>query len=774
MDLNIFFLFNYPMHWLEALDTALFHFINGSLSNSLFDWLMPILSGAGNVMHWFVLAVALAFVAAMIFGGARARLCAILILLAGALGNGLVVNTIKHAVHRPRPCMALSDVVERLGCTTSGSMPSAHAANWFAATMIAFIFYRHKLWLIVPVFLMAVAVSLSRVYCGVHYPGDVLAGAILGAGYAASVAVAVQWAWQTLGRAWFPLWHARMPSLLNPIAPNIRSSRREEALTLNPNAPEQVAEDSETDPSHWLLLGFLLVMASLIGRWIYVASGLVQLSGDEAYQWLWSKHLAWSYYSKPPGIAWIQFAGTSLFGDSDFGVRFFSPLFAAVLSWMAFSFLVREIGGRVAFWLLVIVSVTPLLAAGSVLMTIDPPLVLCWTWALVAGWRAVQPEGQTRDWAIVGVAMGLAFLCKYSAFYQIICFGIFFVLWPPARAQLRNSGPWLALGIFLLCTLPVIIWNAQHAWITVHHVAGNAGLNAKWTPTFRYFGEFLGSEAALLNPIFFIGAIWAAAGTFFLRKKSPLMLYLFCMSWPVLLGHALYSFRARILPNWVAPAVPAMFLLMAVYWNEWLRAGARFVKPFLAVGLALGFLMVVPMHDSDVIGRIAGQNLPVDPLHRVRAWNLVAQLVEEEREKLASKDQPAFVIGGEYAIVGECTFYSPVARKAVALKMPLVYCKDSDTPENQFYFWPEYNYRAVRRGENAIYVEDLGPGKLEPAWLGKWLRHEPVAIQPPKLHAPPAQIKGEFEKVTDLGVRNVQDRGRQFHQLHLWACYDLK
>ena len=132
------------MHWLEALDTALFHFINRSLGNPLFDRLMPILSGANDVMHWFVLAMALAFAAAMVFGRARARLCAIMILFAAALGNGLVVNTIKHAVHRPRPCMALSDVVERLGCTTSGSMPSAHAANWFAATMIAFIFYRHK------------------------------------------------------------------------------------------------------------------------------------------------------------------------------------------------------------------------------------------------------------------------------------------------------------------------------------------------------------------------------------------------------------------------------------------------------------------------------------------------------------------------------------------------------------------------------------------------------------------------------------------------------
>ena len=479
------------MDWLQTLDASLFHFINRSLSNPLFDWLMPILSGNG-VMHWFALCIVVALVSALWFGNARVRLCALMLFLVVALGDPLVVNTIKHAVARPRPCMALSDVVQRLGCSGSGSMPSAHAANWFAVTMVAFLFYRRSLWFMLP---MAVAVSFSRVYNGVHYPGDVLAGAILGAGYGAAGMIALQTVWNRAGKKWFPLWHAKMPSLLNPRNQNCRSQNPE-------------FRNSNSNPQfEWLRLGYILIFVMLIGRWLYLASGIIQLSQDEAYQWVWSKHLALSYYSKPLGIALIQFAGTSLWGDTELGVRFFSPLFAAILSVMVLRFVAREINARAAFWLLLIVTAVPLLGAGAILMTIDPPLVLCWMWALVAGWRAVQPDGQTRHWLVVGLAMGLGFLCKYSALYQMVCWAVFFVLWPVARVHLRKPGPWLALLIFLICTAPVVIWNWQHGWITVHHVADDAGLQSQWKPTLRYFWDFLFSETALLNPIFLIGSI---------------------------------------------------------------------------------------------------------------------------------------------------------------------------------------------------------------------------------------------------------------------------
>jgi 4-amino-4-deoxy-L-arabinose transferase-like glycosyltransferase/membrane-associated phospholipid phosphatase len=755
------------MHWLQTIDTALFRFINGSLSNPVFDWLMPLMSGEGGVMRWFILFAVAALGGTLCFGSARARLCALTTAFVVVLGDPLVVNTIKHLVNRSRPCMVLPGVVERLGCTASGSMPSAHAANWFAMTMVMFLFYRRSLWVMLP---LAVTVSFSRVYNGVHYPGDVLAGMILGAGYAAAGVVALQTMWNWVGQKWFPLWHAGLPSI-------VKVERRSPKAEPDPQSsvtPSTINLPLSTTDSHWLRLGYLVAFSMLMVSWIYLASGTIQLSQDEAYQWVWSKHLALSYYSKPPGIAFIQFVSTSLFGDSQFGVRFFSPLFAAILSVMVLRFLAREIGARPAFCLLLILAATPLLGLGTILMTVDSPLVLCWTWAFVAGWRALQPDGQTRHWLVVGLAMGLGFLCKYSALYQIVCWAIFFMLWPPARIQLRRPGPWLALLTFLACTLPVFIWNWQHNWITIQHIAGNAGLDSHWQPTLRFFWDFTFQELALLNPFFFLGALWAMLGfwKFPRPEKSGLWLYFFCMGAPVFLGHWLYSLHSRVHPNWIAPAVVPMFCLMTAYWNE----RRRFAGPFLAGGLVLGFLAFVILHQSKLVEKLAGQMLPgeIDPTRRVQAWKQEAALVEAEREKLHPSDKPAFIICGHYGITGLYSFYIPRAKAALPSE-PLVYALDTDTPQNQFYFWPEYNYSRSRRGQNAVFVSEVERYPLENGWFWKWLKHQPVQygeIPPPP--SAPQNLLQQFVSVTDLGERDIKLDSRVLHRVHLWACYDLK
>src|ERR1700738_1989867 len=94
-------------------------------------------------------------------------------------------------------------------------------------------------------------------------------------------------------------------------------------------------------------------------------------SGDEPSYWRWSRHSPFCYLDKGLVIAWFISAGTALFGQTVFGIRFFATMLALGTGFGTF-FLVRQLfSDRVAFWAVVLAALTPLFAVGATLMTID-------------------------------------------------------------------------------------------------------------------------------------------------------------------------------------------------------------------------------------------------------------------------------------------------------------------------------------------------------------------------------------------------------------------
>ena len=730
--------------WLHAADVGLFRAINQSLANGFFDWLMPRVSDPPCGVPLLIALLALLAWK----GGARGRLFAAMFVLALFFGNWLTVDSLKHLVARPRPFHEILDARALVGRGDSPSMPSSHAANWFSAAMIALIYYRRVAWALFPA---AALVGFSRVYNGVHYPSDVLAGAVVGMGYAAAVVFGFDALWQWAGPKWFRGWQRRLPSLT-------LSMKREPG-----------AEDAGADDGQWLRLAYVVMGALFVARIAFLASGRLELSEDEAYQWVWSKHLAISYYSKPPMIAYTQFLGTHLWGDNQFGVRFFSPVITLVISLALVRFMAGFVGGRAAFVLLLACTAAPLLSVGAIVMTIDPLSVMFWVAAMIAGWRATQPAGTTRDWLWTGLWVGLGFLSKPTAAYQVICFAVFFCLWPPARAHLRKRGPWLALLVSMACMAPVVGWNAAHDWVTVKHVAADGQLERPWTRI--YVHDFLLAEFLLLNPVFFAGAIWASIAFWRRGRNDPLQLWLFSMGTPLFLLFFLLSWHSRVFPNWIAPSVAPMFCLMIVYWRARWDALPRALRHLPCIGIAVGAVALALAHDTRLLERALGRRLPADPLRRAHGWRECAAVVGQARDQLQAEGKPAFMIGEHYGFVGEVTFYLPEAKRSVM--DPIVFFYASKVPQNQFYFWPSY---LDRHGQNALFYREAPRPKLKPGWFSRWWRREGdlLEAQPPEDKPPPQEVIDEFESVTNMGVRDIVWDGRIVRSVELFACHNLR
>lgn len=161
---------------LKQLDLSVFYFINHTLSCGVLDIFFSFIT---NVRHWFpVYIIALLYLT--IKGGRKGRIAAVLVLLLVAATDQLGAKVIKEIFQRLRPCNALPDVLTPLGCTGTFSFPSNHALNNFAVGFFFLLLYPKTKWYLLTV---ASLIAISRVYLGLHYPSDILGGAILGIGF---------------------------------------------------------------------------------------------------------------------------------------------------------------------------------------------------------------------------------------------------------------------------------------------------------------------------------------------------------------------------------------------------------------------------------------------------------------------------------------------------------------------------------------------------------------------------------------------------------------
>ncbi|HEY7750770.1 MAG TPA: phosphatase PAP2 family protein [Ignavibacteriaceae bacterium] len=167
-----------------SIDLAIFYFFNHTISTGFLDKFFSIIT---NVSNWYIAYILLAGIA-VIKGGRKGRIVVIGLIILIIICDQTGYRILKEFFQRLRPCDILTDVILPVGCTGTYSFPSNHALNNFATAVFVTRFYPN---LKLVFFITASLVSISRVYLGLHYPSDILGGAIIGAtfGYLFSLAV---------------------------------------------------------------------------------------------------------------------------------------------------------------------------------------------------------------------------------------------------------------------------------------------------------------------------------------------------------------------------------------------------------------------------------------------------------------------------------------------------------------------------------------------------------------------------------------------------------
>ena len=631
---------------LPEIDSALFFLVNKNLQNSFFDAAMPFVTNHAGLV----------FLGLVLWSAVREKkvtwsfLFISFIAVTLADGSGYVI---KDIIARQRPCSALTDINLLVGCGHSYSMPSNHASNSFAFAMTFFFIRRN----IMSYFSLAAAalIGFSRIYVGVHYPFDVLAGMLLGAGSAYAAILIYRW-----------------------------GSRIYEKR------------------AYGEALGFSLLLISLF-RVYFILTCPFDLSPDEAHYWEWSRHLDWSYYSKGPMIAYLIYLGTSIFGDNVLGVRAFAVGLSAASSLLLYLMGKELYDEKTGLVSALLVQIVPLYSVYGILLTIDSPFMFFWILSLYLFHRLIQRqlhEDRNRQfdyyWLLLGVSVGLGLLTKYTmAFFYISGF-LFMLCSKDTRKLLRTSGPYIAVLVSLAVFSPVIIWNAANGWVTLKHTAGQAHVADGLRISAIDFIEFVGSQFGVITPVLLsliLTALWKIRKT----QKGAFLLW---FSAPAVIFFVLKSLQGKVEANWALPGYAAGFIAFSAYYAGDLLTWGRGRKALLMSGILLSLLVTFFAHFPSIL------HLPqkLDPTTRLVGWReLGAEASIIYREM--SQSAPVFIFSDKYQVSSELAFYMD--------SQPATYCINLGRRMNQYDLWPGfedlagYNAVFVRRDQNEL-PEEVG------------------------------------------------------------------
>jgi undecaprenyl-diphosphatase len=436
-----------------------------------------------------------------------------------------------------------------------------------------------------------------------------------------------------------------------------------------------------------------IIFVGLITLWKVYLSATLQLHPDEAYYWMWSRHLAMGYFDHAPLLAYF-IKLTTLFSQGELWVRF-----SGVLGTLALSFLTWLLSRqffddeKVAAGSVIALNILPLTVSGSIIITPDIPAFFFWGLSIYLYWQLVRTQ-KTFYWYLLGIAFGFSLLSKYTAamFAPPI---VLFMLLTDERKWFKSPHPYLGFLLGCAMFLPVVYWNMQHQWISFAFQM-NHGMGGR-TISFGRLFEYAGGQMLVASPFVWLFGMYAAVA--YLFRKDKRLLFLSLTSLPIILFFGYTSLKSLAGPNWPACAYFTFCILFSHYLLE---SGSKVKRVLWAgavvFGLTLSLLATLHARFSLIpLAKINTDMAIADATNFFYGWRELGEQLEKDPEI-------KFALTASHQYSAEISYYTH--------EKVFAYVDLKQTRFSQFNLW---SFPEELRAAKGVYVHlaNEAPGKVE-------------------------------------------------------------
>lgn len=374
-----------------------------------------------------------------------------------------------------------------------------------------------------------------------------------------------------------------------------------------------------------------LILAALALRFVFAA--ITGLGVDESYTVATSRAFALSAFDHPPLAWWMAHAAAALFGEHDFLLRMPFVLMFALTTWLMFALTRRLYGDEAGFYAALALNLSPVLGVvdGSWILPDSPllPSLLACGYALVRAFFD-QDSRRTPWWMLLaGICAGLALLSKYHGVFLFFGAGLFMLTVRSRRFWLATPWPYAAALLAALVFTPVLVWNADHHWVSFLFELNRTG-HAKFQPFMPLL--LLALHSLWLAPWIFLPLAALIVRTARRGPAAEKDWLLFCLGIGPIVFFTLVSIYSsrRVYPHWAMPGYLFFFPLLGREIADRLARGARWLRLGLIAAIAvipvgMAFAATLPYRP------IPGLGLLRHPMFELLDWNGFDRYLAENR-----------------------------------------------------------------------------------------------------------------------------------------------